>query len=339
MAEIEDMGPAREGLDDPPDLLVQRRAARRQQQIVEIALDHGPGLKMLRRPAEGNRDIEGHRVDPGLQDIVGMEGAGAPRESDHRDVGMRRLDGRDDPFRRIHGPAAELGFAQDARPAVEQLQGLGAGVGLPDEMDRRRLDQEIDQGPEFIRIAVGPAADLRVIPARAPFNHVGRDGPGRAGEPDQGDVRRQPGVQLGDGLVDAGQVAVKIVEPKTRQGIGLLDRLQPRPRPGLEPNPLAQRVRHHQDVAEQDGGIEIITPERLQRGLHRHRRGVAEIEETLRLAAELPIFRQVPPRLAHHPDGRGFRSNAAENLKEFLFCHADRTVGERAQAGFFNTSL
>ena len=67
--------------------------------------------------------------------------------------------------------------------------------------------------------------------------------------------------------------------------------------------PLAHRLRHDQDVAEKNGGIEIKPADGLERdfggefrGLHQFKKGVVFLQRA--------IFRQGAPGLAHQPDRR-----------------------------------
>ena len=81
-------------------------------------------------------------------------------------------------------------------------------------------------------------------------------------------------------------------------------RLELRARAILEPNPAAQRIRHYQDVGEQDRGIEAVASDGLQGGFRRELGRIAELEKVSCLAAQRAIFGQVAPGLAHQPDRR-----------------------------------
>ena len=77
----------------------------------------------------------------------------------------------DDLDGRRHRPAVEIGVAEDAGPAVEDLHDIGAGLELSGQRAHRRLDQDVDQ-----RLRTGPApaprasapAPGRWSPARRP---------------------------------------------------------------------------------------------------------------------------------------------------------------------------
>jgi len=83
-----------------------------------------------------------------------------------------------------------------------------------------------------------------------------------------------------------------------------LDRRQPRADAFLEPDPLTQSVRHHQDVGEQDRRVQAKAPDRLQRRFDRQVRRETEVEKARRPRTQLAVFRQVAAGLAHEPDRR-----------------------------------
>jgi hypothetical protein len=98
-------------------------------------------------------------------------------------------------------------------------------------------------------------------------------------------------------LVEAGQGA-EGVEPGARG-----DRVEARPLPALEPQALAERMGHEQDVGEQDRCVEAVATDGLERDFRGQRRVVAQVEERARLGAGGAVFGQVAACLAHEPDG------------------------------------
>src|SRR6478609_9427814 len=86
------------------------------------------------------------------------------------------------------------------------------------------------------------------------------------------------------------------------RGIG--QRLELRALALLEPDLLAQRVRHDQDIGEDYPRIQHVTTDRLQRYLDGFFGRVAEFQEGARGGTDGAIFRQVAPGLAHQPDRR-----------------------------------
>ena len=154
-------------------------------------------------------------------------------------------------------------------------------------------------------MAIGPALHLGEVAAAAAFDHVAGQREGRAGEPQQRGLLRQRRAGLADRLIDRRQM---LGQPRARQswpncdGIG--QRLELRAFALLEPDFLAERIGHHQDVGKDDRRIEPEAADRLQRDLDGLVRRVAEFEERSRRGADGAILRQVAPGLTHQPDRR-----------------------------------
>ena len=74
-----------------------------------------------------------------------------------------------------------------------------------------------------------------------------------------------------------------------------------------EAHALAKCVGHHEDVGEQDRGVEAEAADGLQRHLRGERRRVDEVEKTAGLLAHLAVLGQVAAGLAHEPDRRRLR--------------------------------
>ena len=90
----------------------------------------------------------------------------------------------------------------------------------------------------------------------------------------------------------------------TSQRFGIRQRLEPRPFALDKPTLAAERKRNHQNIGKQDRGIETEAPHRLQRHFGRQFRIETQIEKAARLLPHRTIFRQISPRLPHHPDRR-----------------------------------
>ena len=109
----------------------------------------------------------------------------------------------------------------------------------------------------------------------------------------------------------------------------------------LEPDLLAERIGHHEDVGEDDGGIEPEPPHRLQRDLDRLVRRVAEFEERARRRPDGAILRQVAPGLAHQPDRRRRKARSGQTSPGISRCsllipHASSSlfiIGSRSSRG------
>src|SRR5262249_48390664 len=92
--------------------------------------------------------------------------------------------------------------------------------------------------------------------------------------------------------------------PQPSEALWLANRIEPRSVTAFEAYRLSERLRHHQDVGEQDRGIEPEPPHRLQGDLGGELRREAEFEERTHPSTNRPVLRTVPPRLTHQPDRR-----------------------------------
>ena len=72
--------------------------------------------------------------------------------------------------------------------------------------------------------------------------------------------------------------------------VGRIQWVEPRTFADLEPDGTAKCVRDHQNIREDDRGIEVEAPDRLQRHLGGKFRGEAQIEEAAGPGADLAIF-------------------------------------------------
>ena len=79
---------------------------------------------------------------------------------------------------------------------------------------------------------------------------------------------------------------------------------------------LAQRMRHHPDVREQDGRVQPVAADRLQRHLGGQLGVVAEIQEAAGPGPGGVVFRQVALGLAHQPHRRPGLGLARQGAEE-----------------------
>ena len=183
-------------------------------------------------------------------------------------------------------------------------------------MGGRGLDQPVDQLLENLRVAIGEQPRRGLLVAAAARDHVGRDRVGRATEADQRLRRIERRAHPRNRLVDGRKLfeVDLIVQPaELRPGS---HGIEPRPLALDEADLLAERVRDHEDVGEQDRGVEIEAPDRLERDLGRGFGRIAEIEEAARLGAKLAIFGKIASRLPHQPDRRRPEGFARKRFQE-----------------------
>ena len=89
-----------------------------------------------------------------------------------------------------------------------------------------------------------------------------------------------------------------------------------RPRPLVgELDVQAHRLQRHEQVGEQDRGVEAEPPDRLQRDLRGELGRLAQLEEA-DARAHLPVLGEVASGLAHQPEGRALGGFAAAGAQE-----------------------
>ncbi len=92
---------------------------------------------------------------------------------------------------RCDAPALERRIRHGSGPGVEYLHRFRSGVDLSGQVADRRIDQQIDELLEGIRVTIGPAPHLVEVVAAATFDHVCCDCPRRPCKADQRRVERQ----------------------------------------------------------------------------------------------------------------------------------------------------
>src|SRR5947209_8780925 len=162
------------------DCTVQRIAAGKQDQRIEIALHGNTVLYALAYKGTVYRPIHANRIYRHLIEIGGQRGAGAPRKANDLSVWNFATYVGNNPARWFDAPALEFRRRQHARPGVENLHGFGTGPDLPEEIFRGDVDQQVDQSRERFRLAIRKKSRRRLIRRAAPSDHVSGNGPGRA---------------------------------------------------------------------------------------------------------------------------------------------------------------
>ena len=145
-------------------------------------------------------------------------------------------------------------------------------------------------------------------------DHVGRDRPGRACEPQHGDIVRQGCARQPHGFVNR-------IEPPRRRfqrppGTIQQRRRQPGALTRLEPQVLAKGVRNHQNVREQDRSVKPEAPHRLERDLGRRLAVVSQRQETPLPLPQLAVFGKVSPRLAHEPQRHPLAPSSVQRIEQ-----------------------
>ncbi len=193
---------------------------------------------------------------------------------------------------------------------------------LPHQIVRRGLDQDVDQRRERFRIAIGEQPRRRLVRRAVPGDHVGRDRPGRAAEAEKRHVCRQIAPSPRDRLVDRREHAFVDIH---RSAVLVAARISSGsscgPSPAANVTCLSERMRNHQNVREQDRGVEAEAPDRLQRHFGRQLGRKTEVEETAGLPRDRPILRKIAAGLPHHPDRRRASTLADSSTSSSGFVH------------------
>src|SRR5215472_8400293 len=267
VAEVKHERSPAEGPTQLPDRGLESRTPDNQQHRVEIPLNRGELLQPIPGVAGRQHRIEADTVDPGLCDIALVEQTGATRKADDRAIGKPLLQCRNDAPCRFDHPAPESRFGEDTRPTVEELDDLGTGLHLGPEKIDSTFDQYLDQRAETVAVAKGPALYPPKIPARPAFDHIGRDGPRRTRETDQGGCRTECCGNALNSLEDRSQPRRDSTELEPCDAGMVLDWIEHRTFPVAIAQSLPERVGKQWDVGEQDRRIHPIAPYRLQRKL------------------------------------------------------------------------
>ena len=314
MTQVEDVGARAPRLQEAVDPRVQRPTSGAQQQVIQRALN---GLSArLDSPAHrgAGLGVERHALNRNPCGIVFRQRATAPGKADERRVNAGRAHLLDDPDVGSDDNPLENILGKVFRPALEQLQDLGAGPGLHHQVTRRGVHQHVQQGVELLGILIGIGP--RCFTLRAPpLDHVGGHGPGGAGKADQGALGLQYGAHPAQRLADIGELGGRAFNG-VAQSLHRRQGAQPRALTGFEPDLLAQGLGDQQDVGEDDGGVHREPPHGLQGRLGGHFRVEAEGDEIRRPGSQLPVFGQGPPGLAHEPDRRAVQGLAGQGAQQ-----------------------
>src|SRR6266436_3286636 len=275
MSEIEYKGSIAEQLAQVSHPGLEKRAARDQQNWVQISLNRRERLQPLAGIPGRYHCIEADPIDPGFRYVALVEKTCTTREADDRMTRKALLQGRDDGSRRFDDQASERRFRQHTRPSVKELHDFGARLDLRCEKLDGALDENADQRVETLNIAIGPTLDLSKVSARPAFHHVGRDRPRRTGKPDQGSLRAERLGNAANGLEHRFKARNNLAGIEPGNAAAIRDRLEERALPFAKSQFLSERVRYQQNVGKQDRSVHAIAPHWLQSHLGSQCRGQA----------------------------------------------------------------
>ena len=156
-----------------------------------------------------------------------------------------------------------------------------------------------------IRTRVEQGLDMAIVAAGSALNHVAGQGVRAAGKADQWHAIAERTPHLGNriGHITQAIVGVWYGQP---QNVPLFTQgaFKTRPFTLAKIQPQPHGIGHRQNVGENDGGVQIVARQRLQRHLTGERRVPAQVEKAAGAPAQRAVFRQITPGLTHHPDRR-----------------------------------
>ena len=163
--------------------------------------------------------------------------------------------------------------------------------------------------------------DGAVVVRAAAFDHVAGQRPGAARKTDQGHLAHAVliGQRLADGAHRVEHIAQFVHVGHGQLGHGGLvahDLGKLRAFTGRKAQTQAHGIGHGQDVAEEDGGVEVIAAQRLQRHLAGQLRVRGQAHEAAGHIARGAVLGQVAAGLAHQPHGRAVCGQAQAGPQE-----------------------
>ena len=181
---------------------------------------------------------------------------------------------------------------------------MRSGLDLRIQIGRHGLGIDAQDTVQQIGTSVEQGLELAIIAACTAFDHVAGQGERAAGKTDQrhGIVERTT-----DFCHGVGHIAQTIEIGRMQRRNGLLiaqGALEFRPLAFAEIKPQPHRIGYGQDVGKEDGGIQRIAFQRLQRHLTGQRRVLAQLQEAPGLLARRAILGQIASGLTHHPHRR-----------------------------------
>jgi hypothetical protein len=207
--------------------------------------------------------------------------------------------------------------AEQARPGVEELDHLGAGLDLGVEVHDGQVRQPAQQGPQHVGLPNHHPLQAREA-ARTPTLHqvTGQ----RERSPGEADERNVPALELlaqpAQGLEHVGHRLARVPQLELRNLLRAAQGL-PDHGPGLEVDVHARAEQRDEDVREYDHGLGPEQVERLERHLHGGVHVAAQLEKREPLA-HASVLGQVAPGLSHQPDRGTVHGRAATRAQQTL---------------------
>src|SRR5690606_27329538 len=156
----------------PADTSVKHHSALPQRLRIQVALHSDSGLKNLTRPLEFYFGIETHAVNPCCVHKFGVRLPCTSRKSDHRYIGMDRLETSHYLPDRFDGPPCKILLIEQPRPALENLDDVSARIDLRCQVLYGDVHQHLHQLPEPFRPFPGCGNGKLMGGTSTPSDHV-----------------------------------------------------------------------------------------------------------------------------------------------------------------------
>ena len=280
---------------------------------VEIALEADRTASELADLRERHGPVDAETRHAGLGERGGLRGLALGVKDDGR-AGGQTFEHRTDV---AQGELFVVGAGERGGPAVEDLDGVGAGGELAGEILGHGVGQDLEDAVHHLRVGLQERLGLREIFGPAAFDEIAGERPRRTGETEQGLVQAELLTQERQGVVDILQSVGRAFELQ-RGDVGRGAQRALHGDAAFVPETVAdaQGFGDDEDVREQDRGVELReAAERLEGDLDREV-GRADHRDEVRLGLERAVFRQVTAGLTHDPDRRPVMGLAAKGGEE-----------------------
>ncbi|MNI40426.1 hypothetical protein D3C73_946490 [compost metagenome] len=216
----------------------------------------------------------------------------------------------------------EQAIGQDTAPTVEQHDGLCARGDLRVQVLQRGFGVDFQDAVQQVRARIQHGLDQTVVVAALAFDHIAGDGERAAGKADQ----RHLAVQLAaDHAYRIEDIAQLVHVGHGQAGDVFLGAYRVGKARALafgEVQAQAHGMRHRQNVREQNGRIQVVARQRLQRDLHGVVRVLSQAHEGACAGPRGAVLGQVATRLAHQPDRGIGHGLAQERAQEHIVLQA-----------------
>ena len=145
VSEIEDEGPLGKYFEYVVHRAIERSAADKQRQRIEVSLHRHAPLDLITGKNAINRPIEADRIDRDVFNVAHERRADATRKSNHLRIRYVAAYFRDDALSGSDTPAMEFVRRQNAGPGIENLHRIRACLQLLDQITGGCIDELVDE--------------------------------------------------------------------------------------------------------------------------------------------------------------------------------------------------